>query len=784
MKLRKSALSVIISGIILSGTNVYANVIAKSPTAENQSSKLLVVNNAEDIVASVIDFNDGNLDVIESHNGSEIELVERNSKKILQVNSSVGPTFPGVVFSAPEPWDWSEYGDIALGIDLAYTGEKPTQLYIRVDDGVNPNGSIRSRTGYVQLSPNDKGMYYFTLKSLDKHFNEGMRGMPPRKPGQAQQIGFAWGETELDISNITSVRLYQYSPQNEASFEISSMSILPNLAVNTKRFENVVDQYGQYTGSDWKEKVHSDKQLQQRAKEDLKLVKNVKLMSDRSKFGGWKKGPKVENTGYFRTQKIDGKWALVDPEGYLYFATGLDNIRLNDTYTTTGIAFANYEEPQTSNASPSEISSLPYLERKGERVNKAELRHNMFSWLPDYNDSLSQSYQYSDMIHDGPLNHGEVFSFYAANLQRKFAPDSFSDAVKTWQDVVLSRMMDWGFTSLGNWSDTEYYSNTKVPYTAHGWIVGDHQRIPTDNDFWGAMHDPFDPQFQLSVRSMAKDIAKDVADSPWCIGIFVENELSWGKKGTEAGHYLITIGMLRLDAKQSSAKAAYMTALESKYSDIKALNSAWDTQFSSWEELAGGFNFNGEYTDTIKEDFSLFLTMHANTFFNIVDKELNAVLPNHLFLGSRFADWGLTPESVTAASHYVDVMSFNHYAYDLESKGDWSKLAEYDLPAFIGEFSFGAMDSGMFHPGGINGESQQWRADMFKHYMKSIANNPYFVGAHWFQYLDSPVTGRAWDGENYNNGFVTITDTPYQELVDAAKEFHTSLYERRYGDLN
>lgn len=65
--------------------------------------------------------------------------------------------------------------------------------------------------------------------------------------------------------------------------------------------------------------------------------------------------------------------------------------------------------------------------------------------------------------------------------------------------------------------------------------------------------------------------------------------------------------------------------------------------------------------------------------------------------------------------------------------------------------------------------------------MRTVIDNPYFVGAHWFQYLDSPLTGRAYDGENYNTGFVTITDVPYKIMVDAAKEINTELYPRRFG---
>ncbi|MGL6314309.1 beta-galactosidase [Vibrio sp. WXL103] len=778
--MHKSALSVVMTGILL-GMN-HPTVFAQSQLSQANDEQT-GTRNAIQVVTPIVDFNQGNLDIIESHNGSEVALVERDGAKVLQVNYGNKSKFPSIVFSVPGGWDWSEHGDITLGIDMAYTGEKPAQLYIRVDDGRTPQGAINSRTGYVQLSPGDNGMYYFTLRNLDRQFTEGMRGMPPRREGQAQQIGYAWGETHLNLSTIENFRLYQSAPQNESSLEIASIALLPNFSADTTRFKNVVDKFGQYSGGTWKEKVTSEEQLTERAKQDLDLIKNVKLMDDRSKFGGWKRGPKVEATGYFRTEKINDKWALVDPEGYLYFATGLANIRLNDTYTTTGIAFTDIESPDTSHYRPSEIPTEPYLTIEGNKATQAELRHNMFSWLPDYDDSLAQSYQYSHMIHAGPLDHGEVFSFYAANLQRKFAPDSFDQAVETWRESVLARMMDWGFTSVGNWSDYGYYSNTKVPYTAHGWIVGDHQRISTHGDVWGAMHDPFDPQFRQSVRTMAQEIAENVNGSPWCIGTFVENELSWGNTRSNADHYLLALGALNLDANESSAKAAFVSALKEKYSDIALLNQAWGEKFANWQELERGFNFTGEYTSTIKEDFSMFLTMHAEAFFGVVDSELNAVMPNHLFLGSRFAFWGLTPEAADAANRFVDVMSYNQYAYDLESKGDWSGLARHDKPTMIGEFAFGAMDSGMFHPGPISGESQQWRGDMFQHFMQSVVDNPYFVGAHWFQYLDSPVSGRAWDGENYNNGFVTVTDTPYQELVDSAKQFHAALYEKRYGDL-
>ena len=44
---------------------------------------------------------------------------------------------------------------------------------------------------------------------------------------------------------------------------------------------------------------------------------------------------------------------------------------------------------------------------------------------------------------------------------------------------------------------------------------------------------------------------------------------------------------------------------------------------------------------------------------------------------------------------------------------------------------------------------------------------------------DQPLTGRSFDGENYNIGFVNVTDTPYVEMIEAARVVHAEAYARR-----
>lgn len=48
--------------------------------------------------------------------------------------------------------------------------------------------------------------------------------------------------------------------------------------------------------------------------------------------------------------------------------------------------------------------------------------------------------------------------------------------------------------------------------------------------------------------------------------------------------------------------------------------------------------------------------------------------------------------------------------------------------------------------------------------------------------MDESATGRN-DGENYNIGFLDVTDRPYKELVGAAIETHKRLFGVHSGNL-
>ena len=56
-----------------------------------------------------------------------------------------------------------------------------------------------------------------------------------------------------------------------------------------------------------------------------------------------------------------------------------------------------------------------------------------------------------------------------------------------------------------------------------------------------------------------------------------------------------------------------------------------------------------------------------------------------------------------------------------------------DKPIIIGEFHFGALDTGMFHYSLLPADDQAERAKLYREYHEATLRNPRYVGAHWFQ---------------------------------------------------
>jgi hypothetical protein len=259
-------------------------------------------------------------------------------------------------------------------------------------------------------------------------------------------------------------------------------------------------------------------------------------------------------------------------------------------------------------------------------------------------------------------------------------------------DVTSQRLHAWGLNTIGPWSDSGVIRQHRMPYTV----------VISSKDKNGGI-DPYSETWRTGLQDLLRAEQVEVGKDPWCVGVFVDNE-------------------------------------------IHQTDPQW------WTE-----------------------------YYTIVQRLMKQEMPDTLYLGSRL-DYSAYPEVdedrkqiVKIAAEHTDVLSFNLYRFTLE---DFVLPKDFDHPIIIGEFHFGALDRGMLHTGLRSVKSQDQRAEAYAHYMHGAVVNRLIVGAHWFQLYDEPTTGR-FDGENYQIGLISITDTPYDETIAAVTEVGRHLYTER-----
>ena len=186
-----------------------------------------------------------------------------------------------------------------------------------------------------------------------------------------------------------------------------------------------IDTFGQYKHKAWPGKTKSLDDLAAKRAQEAKDLAAQPGPEGWDKYGGWAAGPQLKATGFFRTEKIEGKWWLVDPDGRLFFSQGIDCVRMLD--------------------------NTPIEERA--------------SWFEDFPGTRPE---FQEFLGSGYALHGyyagrtpKCFSFTGANLVRKYGPDWR----KVYPEVIHQRLRSWGLNTIANWSDEGTRLLRRTPYT-------------------------------------------------------------------------------------------------------------------------------------------------------------------------------------------------------------------------------------------------------------------------------------------------------------------------------
>lgn len=269
------------------------------------------------------------------------------------------------------------------------------------------------------------------------------------------------------LTGVKGVGIKYYTPLDNPTVEIRSF-ILSNEAVTPSYLdeEPYVDEFGQWNLGEFEGKVHNMEELQAEWDKEAESLQSNAL--PRSKYGGFL-DMNVGGTGFFRVQKVDGRWWFVDPDGYLFLS----------------------------------ISGGGPTAGGGGDASKAEGLENLFAAYPPEVESVNNYGGASAQPQKRMMSFGEW------NLHRRYGFDEgWRDR---WADLTVKRMQAWGL-------------NTGSPRAASFPYLGN-TYLRTETIY--GIQDVYAPGYKETVEATIKANVERTKDDPYLIGYFLQNEPSW-----------------------------------------------------------------------------------------------------------------------------------------------------------------------------------------------------------------------------------------------------------------
>ena len=395
----------------------------------------------------------GNIKAIPSKSGLNIDINPGQSGKI--------------IFSGN--WDlscWTYLGykiknksSQILRIDPIVKGKMSNRKWVKPINGIgwiNPNETLE----FNNLLLPDYGTKKSFYNKMSKDF-PNMRGYP-------DGISFV---SSFDMRFVEHIEIEFPPSESKQSFVLEKIraykpSISPKYLEDKESFFPFIDMYGQYIHANWSQKINNDNDLKAQILIENQDMKLHQISDEWSRYGGFKNGKKYKSTGHFRVEKIGDKWWFIDPEGYLFWSSGINSAgKLNIATPING-------------------------------------RRHFFKDLPNTENSN--------------FYNGNKFNFGDLILSKKYGSSAM------YLNRSLKRMKSWGTNTMGGWSNNavvKVSDDQKVPYTLSIGTL----KYKVNNK----LPDVFNDNWLSTVNNNIIRASIDAKNDSFFIGFFVDNELTW-----------------------------------------------------------------------------------------------------------------------------------------------------------------------------------------------------------------------------------------------------------------
>ena len=411
---------------------------------------------------------------------------------------------------SPElPSDWTPFEYLTFDMKSSTTQRFELILYDR--EGVRKLRINPFQGALIRISV---PLIHFQKRNTKGHDMAAI-GKTPRHACWIEFMG-----TVGPITQVDSLGVVMKNPIGVQTMEFSNIRLTMVAEDSILAPIPLVDEFGQWIPDDWPGKAKTSDDLQTAWNEEEALLQQADFRV--SKYGGFLDA-RTKATGFFRTEKIDGRWWFVDPEGYLFFSAGA-------TCITPGWGLAR---------------------TKG--------REYIFKALPptDINTERTQS--------GGP---GGIPSFYLWNLYRRFGDDWYD----RWMDLTIRRMDSWGLNTIANWSDTALGATQRKPYVANisGWGI--------DEGPMG-MPDVYAADYLAKVDAAASRQCLPLKGDPYLLGYFIGNEQPWPGRELELAEVI-------LQGEETPMKSALQKYLANGDTPERRIDFVYET-FSKFLKIVG-----------------------------------------------------------------------------------------------------------------------------------------------------------------------------------------------------
>jgi hypothetical protein len=241
----------------------------------------------------------------------------------------------------------------------------------------------------------------------------------------------------------------------------------------------VVDEFGQSIRDTWPGKAGNLDALRKEWEKEnpWKPLADLQYCA----YGGYQNSSiKAKATGFFRCEKIEGRWWFIDPDGHPFLSAGSDVM-------------------------------TPWMET-----------------ITEGRSSLFQSMPPAEFLPARRAGREPGASFFTWNLFRRYG----SDWLPKWVEQTIGRMEAWGLNTIANWSHGALWDSKKKAYTIP---LG---RWETAINYLG-LPDVYSDEFTRNADESARRQCAPRKDDPWLLGYFLANEPPFPQKEQQTAQLIL-----------------------------------------------------------------------------------------------------------------------------------------------------------------------------------------------------------------------------------------------------